>query len=175
MLQVLKCAATCGLQISAHGAQVTYVSIWGAEGNAVAALNGKAYDWQVLCNLRGWCRLRIGVVTIRCKAGMRSVARYQSCIFCGSVVRNGTVHSVGRCAYWRDLSHSFMQAAGISIDVSADPTTGLMPRCSPRKEGSRRQFVLARPLMRPPHVLGMRMAALWNYDGPGKHSTPSLQ
>ena len=62
---------------------------------------------------------------------MRSVARYQSCIFCGSVLRNGTVHSIGKCVYWRDLRHSFMQAAGISLDVSADVTTGLMLRCSP--------------------------------------------
>ena len=90
--------------------------------------------WDVQLCLRGWCRLRAGLATLRAVNGRRSQARFQSCIFCDRPTRNATVHALALCPPWEERRREFRLAASLG-DCSAQALALAVLRCHPSSQG----------------------------------------
>ena len=115
-----------------HTAQVPYLQIQCVPGAAIRDFGGQVWSWQVATALRGWCRMRAGLITLRHLNGKLSRARYQACVLCGAYARNGTRHVIGKCHIMAARRNSFLLLSTLPLDASADAITGLVLRCSPR-------------------------------------------
>ena len=107
-----------------HNAQVPYLQISTSRGGYLRECLESALDWDVLLATRAHCRLRAGLITLRCRSGKRSSARLQNCIFCSCSTRNATVHVIGKCAawsQWRSKVRALLEDA--SCAISADSLT----------------------------------------------------
>ena len=62
----------------------------------------QAWPWQTQLRLRGWCRLRTGLVRLGHVNGRRSDACMQKCIFCDTEVPVSALgdHVMGQCEQW---------------------------------------------------------------------------
>ena len=76
---------------------------------ALQACLASDLPWEVLANVKSWCRLRAGLVDLACRDGRRSGARHRSCIFCNEPSnRNPLKHVLGICQEFNDLRQPFL-------------------------------------------------------------------
>lgn len=105
---------SCSIELLAslrtHQAQVPYTTFQDSPSHVISEVRSLGFSWDVQIRLRGWFRLRAGLPCLRALHGRRSNARHQVCIFCGTGVRNATVHAIGLCRVWGELRNIFLAA-----------------------------------------------------------------
>ena len=89
--------------VARHTAQVPYSLIQGHPSDVLGRIGALELPWRTQISVRGWIRLRAGLVCLRHRNGRRSTARYQMCIGCNCTVRNATSHAIARCQCWSEL------------------------------------------------------------------------
>jgi len=83
-----------------HSAQVPYLTFQAEPSNLLADIKRLGLSWQQLLQVRSWCRFRAGLIRLRHQNYKPSEAKSQCCIFCNTLVRNATTHTLGKCAFW---------------------------------------------------------------------------
>ena len=79
-------------------------------------------------NLRSHLRFRCGLVEVSHVAGKRSSARFQSCRFCDTEVRNGVVHVLAKCTVFAAERNTFLTEADLH-SASPDKVCLAVLRC----------------------------------------------
>ena len=91
--------------------QVPYLLYSARPSDAIAAARYQNFTWQQRLALRSWCHLRAGLIVLKHLAGKVSHAKFQRCFFCDMAVRNGVVHVLSKCLFWRPLRDTIGLAA----------------------------------------------------------------
>ena len=122
------CLPSWRAAIEQHRAQVPYSLFQQEPSNLRAMITGMNLDWSQLMLVRGWCRVRAGLMCVRHLRGKRSRAEHQSCVFCGLTVRNGVKHVIGLCERWEALRAPLLQELpGHTTDSSVLSLMGTSP------------------------------------------------
>jgi hypothetical protein len=126
-----------------YGVQVPYNQLRGSSSSVLVRVQKMSLPWELLIAIRGWCRIRAGLVCLRAVHGRRSRARLQGCIFCARCVWNATNHAVARCAHWSDLREAFLK---IRPEMRVLPTGSLclaIMGCEPPAAGFCESVILS--------------------------------
>ena len=113
---------------SQHNAQVPYLRFRKARCVVMRTLARSRLRWNCLVGVRAWCRLRAGLVVLRHSQRRISRARFQQCIFCHAIVRNATVHVLGKCVFWHE--HRAVLQLSPALLVSPDKVAIFFLGCS---------------------------------------------
>ena len=118
-------------RIQEHRATVPHYVFQVGPSPHLRAAKALELPWQIQLCMRAWCRFRAGLVVLAGKNGRRSAAKFQSCLFCQSVVRNAVVHCLSTCPRWECQRLSFKEVVRPSPDVTKDLFARLVLGCVP--------------------------------------------
>ena len=129
------CANALAAKVAGHRAQVPYYLIQSGVSCILQTVDSLGLSWHTLVHIRGFSRLRAGLVRLRALHGRRSEAKHQMCIFCGCGVRNATVHVLAVCRKWSNQRAAFVDAHTAYSSLPADKLALAILSCGPSQVG----------------------------------------
>ena len=130
-----KCAGAWVPRADMGAAQIPYRSFQKVQSDKLALIQRLVLPWASQLHVRSWCRLRAGLLRLRCRDGRRSRARFQDCIFCGLTIRNAMIHVLGACPSWSVERTNFSFACGLEATIAQGDVAVAMLDCSPTSKG----------------------------------------
>ena len=83
-----------------HTSSVSYCDLECGPGASMQLLRGLHLSSATHMGLRGWCRLRCGLLELAHLHGKRSAAIHRDCIWCGCTTRKTLIHCLSLCSRW---------------------------------------------------------------------------
>jgi len=114
-----------------------YLSFQSSPSQLLKAAKAVGLPWETRIRTKSFCRLRAGMLTLSGVDGRPSVAKLQSCIFCGRAVRTPMTHVVATCPHWgqhRELVLGVLPLASTGV-VDQYMLTRLLFVCPPSAPG----------------------------------------
>ena len=112
--------------LAESSARLPYTCVQSPVSTALQECREADLDWDTLISVRSWCRIRASLVEVSTRAGRRSIARVQNCIFCGEPCRNPIKHVVGNCTHFSAEREKFKRSYPGPLTSPEDVTLAVL-------------------------------------------------